>query len=145
MGSGLRRTGPSGTCWPTHQIPPARTLGCEGGDLLYEPAGAGRVVDHVVRLLRGVPAGPRRQVSDQPVPNGHAGPTANEIAGLVSAERTAGEYVPVPKMATEHSTPPPVKLSGTAAVAAAEQRAEATRDRNIADVPPLPIPSDTAN
>src|SRR6478735_11361431 len=124
MGSGLRRTGPSGTCWPTHQIPPARTLGCEGGDLLYEPAGAGRVVDHVVRVLRGVPAGSRRQVSDQPIPNGHVGPTANEIAGLVGAERTAGEYVPVPKVSAA-GPEPTGKISGTEAVAAAERRAAA--------------------
>src|SRR6476659_3805276 len=131
------------TCCPTHQIAPQRTLGCEGGDLLYEPAGPGRVVDHVVRLLRGVPAGSRRQVSDQPIPNGHAGPTANEIAGLVGAERTAGEYVPVPKVSAPESTG--TKISGTAAVAAAEQRAAATAGRNIEDIPPLPTPADTAN
>ena len=35
-------------------------------------------------------------MSDQPDPARHTGPTADEIAGLVSAERTAGEYVPVP-------------------------------------------------
>src|SRR5690349_20029223 len=100
MGPGLRRTGGSmlRTCSPTHQNSPLRTLGCPGGDVLYEPAGPGRAVDHVVRLLRGVPAGPRRQVSDQPVPNGHAGPTANEIAGLVNAERTAGEYLLVAEL-----------------------------------------------
>jgi hypothetical protein len=83
-------------------------------------------------------------VSDQPVPNGHAGPTANEIAGLVSAERTAGEYVPVPKVAGGGSEPTD-KLSGTAAVAAAQERAAVTADRNISDVPPLPIPADSAN
>src|SRR6476469_6818641 len=104
------------TCCPTHQIAPQRTLGCEGGDLLYEPAG------------------PRRQVTDQPVPNGHAGPTANEIAGLVSAERTAGEYVPVPKVAAG-GPEPTGKISGTEAVAAAERRAAATAGRNIEDIP----------
>jgi hypothetical protein len=83
-------------------------------------------------------------VSEQPAPNGHAGPTANEIAGLVSAERTAGEYVPVPKVAAGDPAPTG-KLSGTAAVAAAEERATVTADRNIADVPPLPIPADSAN
>jgi hypothetical protein len=83
-------------------------------------------------------------VSDQPVRGGHAGPTANEIAGLVSAERTAGEYVPVPKLGQD--TPEPTgKISGTAAVAAAEQRAAVTAGRNLADIPPLPIPADTAN
>jgi len=81
-------------------------------------------------------------VSEQPVPNGHAGPTASEIAGLVSAERTAGEYVPVPKISSE---PAGGKISGTAAVAAAEERAGATAGRNIADIPPLPIPADSAN
>jgi hypothetical protein len=83
-------------------------------------------------------------VSDQPVPNGHAGPTANEIAGLVGAERTAGEYVPVPKVTSEPESTGG-KISGTAAVAAAEQRAAATAGRNIEDIPPLPIPADTAN
>ncbi len=82
-------------------------------------------------------------MSDQPIPNGHAGPTANEIAGLVGAERTAGEYVPVPKVSAPESTGS--KISGTAAVAAAEQRAAATAGRNIEDIPPLPIPADTAN
>ena len=83
-------------------------------------------------------------MSEQPVPNGHVGPTANEIAGLVSAERTAGEYVPVPKVSA--SGPEPTgKISGTEAVAAAERRAAATAGRNIEDIPPLPIPADTAN
>lgn len=71
-------------------------------------------------------------MSDQPDPARHTGPTADEIAGLVSAERTAGEYVPVP-------------TSGTEAVAAAERRAEATRGLDIGDVAALPIPADTAN
>ena len=76
-------------------------------------------------------------------PNGqHVGPTADEIAGLVSAERTAGEYVPVP----DPVPPAPVlPLSGNAAIAAAQERAAVTGGRNITDVPPLPIPADTAN
>ena len=64
--------------------------------------------------------------------NGHVGPTADEIAGLVDAERTAGEYVAMP-------------TSGTAAVAAAEERAARTRGLDLADAPALPIPADTAN
>jgi hypothetical protein len=111
-------------------------------------------------------------VSDQPVPNGHVGPTAKEIAGLVSAERTAGEYVPVPEVSAVETGGEPGgtetsgaetsraetsraetsgaetsggKISGTAAVAAAEQRAASTAGRNIEDIPPLPIPADTAN
>ena len=87
-------------------------------------------------------------MSDQAIPDGHAGPTANEIAGLVSAERTAGEYVQVPNV-EQPVTPAPVPAagqgSGTAAVAAAEERAASTRDLNIADVSGLPIPADTAN
>lgn len=81
-------------------------------------------------------------------PTGHVGPTADEIAGLVRAERTAGEYVPLPDVSTsaedaaEHSV---VRGSGDAAIAAAEERATLTRGRDIADAPPLPIPSDTAN
>ncbi len=71
-------------------------------------------------------------MSGQPDPARHTGPTAEEIAGLVSAERTAGEYVPVP-------------TSGTEAVAAAELRAEATRGLDIVDVAAPPIPADTAN
>jgi hypothetical protein len=87
-------------------------------------------------------------VSDQPNPDGHAGPTANEIAGLVSAERTAGEYVQVPH--AERPAGPAAGAaggltSGTAAVAAAQERAANTRDLNIADVSALPIPVDTAN
>lgn len=35
--------------------------------------------------------------------------------------------------------------SGDAAVAAAQTRAESTRDLNLGDLPPLPIPADTAN
>jgi len=83
----------------------------------------------------------------------HHGPTAEEIAGLVGAERTAGEYVPAPDL-----TPPvldrpepadqdraPITGSGDAAIVAAEKRAETTRGLDIADVPPLPIPADTAN
>ena len=35
--------------------------------------------------------------------------------------------------------------SGDAAIAAAEQRAALTRGPNLSDVPPLPIPADTAN
>ncbi len=64
--------------------------------------------------------------------NGHIGPTAEEIAGLVDAERTAGEYVQMP-------------TSGTAAVAAAEERAAKTRGLDLADTPALPVPADTAN
>lgn len=71
-------------------------------------------------------------MSDQPHPARHTGPTADEIAGLVGAERTAGEYVPVP-------------TSGTEAVAAAELRAEATRGLDIDDVATPPVPADTAN
>ena len=88
-----------------------------------------------------------------------AGPTADEIAGLVSAERTAGEYVPIPRLdhagraetrdqAIEPLNPETTIIGpggGTAAVAAAERRAGLTRGKNIADVPPLPIPADTAN
>jgi hypothetical protein len=87
-------------------------------------------------------------VSDQPNPDGHAGPTANEIAGLVSAERTAGEYVQVPNVDQSAATAPIPSEgfgSGTAAVAAAEERAASTRDLNIGDVAALPIPGDTAN
>jgi len=85
-------------------------------------------------------------VSDQPNLDGHAGPTANEIAGLVSAERTAGEYVDVPNVQPDLATAAAGGLSsGTAAVAAAEERAASTRDRNIADVSALPIAADTAN
>ena len=78
-------------------------------------------------------------------PNGqHTGPTADEIAGLVSAERTAGEYVPVPSpadTADERITPEPVlPLSGNAAIAAAEERAAVTGGRNIAEVPRCPFP-----
>jgi len=87
-------------------------------------------------------------VSDQPNPDGHAGPTANEIAGLVSAERTAGEYVQVPD-AAQRAVPAAGATggltSGTAAVTAAEERAASTRELNIADVAALPIPVDTAN
>jgi hypothetical protein len=39
----------------------------------------------------------------------------------------------------------PVRGSGDAAVAAAAERAGGTRDKNIGDVPELPIPADTAN
>ena len=80
----------------------------------------------------------------------HNGPTADEIAGLVGAERTAGEYVPVPEIDLHRSdaAPDPVLPpigSGDAAVAAAAERAEFTRGLDIADIPPLPIPADTAN
>lgn len=83
-------------------------------------------------------------------PHPHVGPTAEEIAGLVSAERTAGEYVPGPDVTTPpHGEPEagraPVPGSGDAAIAAAEVRAETTRGLDIDDVPPLPIPADTAN
>lgn len=79
----------------------------------------------------------------------HQGPTAEEIAGLVSAERTAGEYVPGPDLAAPTPDGPghpgPIPGSGDAAIVAAEFRAETTRALDIADVPPLPIPADTAN
>lgn len=84
----------------------------------------------------------------------HQGPTAEEIAGLVGAERTAGEYVPAPDLAAqphhEQAQPQPahpgsIPGSGDAAIVAAEIRAETTRGLDIADVPPLPIPADTAN
>jgi hypothetical protein len=94
-------------------------------------------------------------------PAGHSGPTADEIAGLVSAERTAGEYVPLPDVGQptvddaadpasgDPGQVPPaesvVRGSGDAAIAAAEERAALTRWRDIADAPPPPIPSDTAN
>jgi hypothetical protein len=100
--------------------------------------------------------GPEGPVSDQ-----HQGPTAEEIAGLVGAERTAGEYVPAPNLtpparAGEPSIDPgpggepipdggAILGSGDAAIAAAEVRAQTTRGLDIADVPPLPIPADTAN
>jgi hypothetical protein len=86
-------------------------------------------------------------VSDQPDHNGHAGPTAGEIAGLVSAERTAGEYVQVPTIepADGPFAPAGGLGSGTAAVAAAQARAAITRGRNIGDVTDLPIPADSAN
>lgn len=81
----------------------------------------------------------------EPTSNGkHNGATAEEIAGLVGAERTAGEYVPVPD-ATQVPDADTVLTSGGAAIAAAEQRAALTRGRNLSDVPPLPIPADTAN
>jgi THAP4-like, heme-binding beta-barrel domain len=85
-----------------------------------------------------------------PTNNGkHSGPTAEEIAGLVSAERTAGEYVPVPspqETAGDPPAPEPTPLtSGDAAIAAAQRRAAITGDRNISGVSPLPIPPDTAN
>ncbi len=107
-----------------------------------------------------------------PGPDPHHGPTAEEIAGLVGAERTAGEYVPtrnpvLPDSAdgpADHAAASsaddsadgsadggaetargPVPGSGDAAILAAQERAEATRGLDIADVPPLPIPADTAN
>jgi len=87
-------------------------------------------------------------VSDQPSLDGHSGPTANEIAGLVSAERTAGEYVEVPA-APPSGDPAAVPAggfgSGTAAVEAAQERAASTREVNIGEVSALPIPADTAN
>ncbi len=88
------------------------------------------------------PSGP-----DPRVPHSHQGPTAEEIAGLVGAERTAGEYVRAPDIVPPpgHSPATPIPGSGDAAIVAAEIRAEATRALDIADVPPLPIPADTAN
>jgi len=81
----------------------------------------------------------------EPTSNGkHNGATAEEIAGLVGAERTAGEYVPVPD-ATQVPDADTVLTSGDAAMVAAEQRPAITRGRNLSDVPPLPIPADTAN
>ena len=59
---------------------------------------------------------------------------------LVAAEATAGEYVP-----EIDRIPDVVRGSGDAAVAAAEQRAEATARRNIDDDDDLPFPGDTAN
>ena len=44
-----------------------------------------------------------------------------------------------------HARSPILPVSGNAAIAAAEERAAVTGGRNIADVPPLPIPADTAN
>ncbi len=67
-------------------------------------------------------------------------PTAAEMSGLVAAEVTAGEYVP-----DIDRIPDVVRGSGDAAVAAAEQRAEATARRTISDDDDLPIPGDTAN
>ncbi|HEY4990511.1 MAG TPA: FABP family protein [Nakamurella sp.] len=95
-------------------------------------------------------------MSDQPGTEGATYPTADEIAGLVSAERTAGEYVPFPHLERADPTPgeqPPGRPdsgiiehgSGSAAVAAALARAKITRALDIPDVPPLPIPPDTAN
>lgn len=81
-----------------------------------------------------------------PGPHPHQGPTAEEIAGLVGAERTAGEYVPAPELAVPAGDlPGPIPGSGDAAIVAAEKRAETTRGLDIADVPPLPVPADTAN
>jgi hypothetical protein len=97
------------------------------------------------------PHGPTPEAGgpDAPGSHPHQGPTAEEIAGLVGAERTAGEYVPAPDLtpATDGPTPPPGPIpgSGDAAIVAAEIRAETTRGLDIADVPPLPIPADTAN
>jgi hypothetical protein len=97
------------------------------------------------------PHGPTPEAGgpDAPGSHPHQGPTAEEIAGLVGAERTAGEYVPAPDLtpATNGPTPPPGPIpgSGDAAIVAAEIRAETTRGLDIADVPPLPIPADTAN
>jgi hypothetical protein len=93
------------------------------------------------------PEGPAR---DPHGPDPHHVPTAEEIAGLVGAERTAGEYVPAPDLTPPRyeATAPhdgPVTGSGDAAIVAAEKRAEATRGLDIADIPPLPIPGDTAN
>ncbi len=91
---------------------------------------------------------------DTPAIDPHESPTAEEIAGLVGAERTAGEYVAAPNLGHgRHEAPNgapetakrPVPGSGDAAIAAAEKRAQATRGLDIADVPPLPIPADTAN
>jgi len=76
-------------------------------------------------------------VSELPDPGRRNDATADEIAGLVGAERTAGEYVPV--------ATPVDYATGTAAVAAAEERAGVTGGRNLADVPALPIPPDSAN
>lgn len=88
-------------------------------------------------------------MSEQPDDPRHTGPTADEIAHLVGAERTAGEYVPVPEIdSAEDLTPPPIPIerpSGDAALAAAAARAELTGGLDIRDVPPLPIPADTAN
>ena len=97
------------------------------------------------------PGGPTTEPSgpDSPGPHSHQGPTAEEIAGLVGAERTAGEYVRAPDLVPPPGHPPaaptPVPGSGDAAIVAAEIRAETTRALDIADVPPLPIPADTAN
>lgn len=101
------------------------------------------------------------------------GTTEAEIAGLVAAERTAGEYVPIPgpipasaaaaSTATTPAGPADRKVpdvleipeaeripgvewgSGDAAIAAASNRAKLTAGRNIGDVDPLPVPADTAN
>jgi hypothetical protein len=94
--------------------------------------------------------GPDTHGPDTHGPDTHVGPTAEEIAGLVGAERTAGEYVAAPDLtaALPHdptTTGGVVPGSGDAAIVAAEIRAETTRGRDLADVPPLPIPADTAN
>jgi hypothetical protein len=45
----------------------------------------------------------------------------------------------------ENGADRPALGSGDAAVAAAAERAESTREVNLGDLPPLPIPADTAN
>lgn len=46
---------------------------------------------------------------------------------------------------TDDPTPPARRLSGDDAIEAADGRAGSTRNLNIADVAPLPVPADTAN
>ena len=97
---------------------------------------------------------------DSTDPRDDGGTTAEEIAGLVAAERTAGEYVDV-----AHELPPTSAAvrpdlegipeaeqipgaqwgTGDAAVAAAAERAALTAGRNIGGTAPLPVPNDTAN
>ena len=78
--------------------------------------------------------------ADLPGDSDGPSPTAEDMAFLVAAEATAGEYGP-----SLESIPGVARGSGDAAVAAAERRAESTAVRNIGDDDDLPIPADTAN
>ncbi len=57
----------------------------------------------------------------------------------------SGPYVPQPGRDVADSAGHVVRGSGDAAVRAADERARATRERNVETVPELPIPADTAN
>lgn len=95
-------------------------------------------------------SGPDPEVGADDEPN----PTADQIDGLLGAERTAGEYVThgAPGDADalldaphDGDTPMDAPASGDAAIAAAEERAARTRAVNLDSLPSLPVPADTAN